>query len=639
MLQRSISNQETPRPLAQRAQSGTAPRSDHAQEADQENRTARTTPRGPSWDFSKIPLFPPDRTYQPQAQSRLSPPPLSGIAQRKLVVGEASDPLEHEADRIADHVMRMPMAPVQGGVQSKCEACEHDETSMRKSLSRADNSAPITVMPPTTALIVRRQWSDAGTGGAKSTQTTAPSSGWNKAATTIAGVRRIPIEGIAGGNTAKNEQAATKEAADNRAIVLIPASLDTSKPVEVLLHLHGYNVGYRQRKTQGKDDATLAPGTVRDVESDRIEQQIAASKRPIIGVLPQGTARSGFGNLNADAYVTAVLKALTAAGAWGEGVAAPTVGRVILSGHSGAGGRISEMMDEPGAPRLPSKLAEVALFDAINGPDELRIVTAWVLQHLDHDLAALTSLGAASNLVTPDQAAYLQKSLRFRAYYTSSDYRTRHEKLQDSIDRWFTANAARLGGSGSTLYIQLYDHYRTMPVHHGDHNVIMGKDDRLLDALTTLPPTIQPKVDPRRTPDFKAPELVEETVRRPGAGLDRASRAFMEARFGHDFSHVRVHADADAARSASAISARAYTIGDHVVFGPDAYAPDSDAGRRLLAHELTHVVQQGHAPPQAAEPDGASYARPAAEMRQPVRRRPAPAQAVNPKLLPMRADE
>ena len=65
----------------------------------------------------------------------------------------------------------------------------------------------------------------------------------------------------------------------------------------------------------------------------------------------------------------------------------------------------------------------------------------------------------------------------------------------------------------------------------------------------------------------------------------------MESRFGFDFSRVRVHRDDAAAQSAHGIGALAYTVGDHVVFGAGQYAPTSTRGRRVLAHELTHVVQ------------------------------------------------
>jgi len=70
------------------------------------------------------------------------------------------------------------------------------------------------------------------------------------------------------------------------------------------------------------------------------------------------------------------------------------------------------------------------------------------------------------------------------------------------------------------------------------------------------------------------------------------TRAYFQARLGHDFSRVRVHTDDVAARSARDLGADAYTVGDHVVFGAGRYEPGTDLGRRLLAHELTHVAQQ-----------------------------------------------
>jgi len=66
----------------------------------------------------------------------------------------------------------------------------------------------------------------------------------------------------------------------------------------------------------------------------------------------------------------------------------------------------------------------------------------------------------------------------------------------------------------------------------------------------------------------------------------------MEQRFGHDFSRVRVHADAKAQMSAQAVNANAYTVGNDIVFASGRYLPGLAEGRRLLAHELTHVVQQ-----------------------------------------------
>ncbi|MBS0445348.1 MAG: DUF4157 domain-containing protein [Proteobacteria bacterium] len=90
-----------------------------------------------------------------------------------------------------------------------------------------------------------------------------------------------------------------------------------------------------------------------------------------------------------------------------------------------------------------------------------------------------------------------------------------------------------------------------------------------------------------------APAQVDAVVASGGQALDAATRAYFEPRFGHDFGRVRVHHDAAAAASARAVDAVAYTVGEHVVFDQGRYAPASPAGRRLLAHELTHVVQQG----------------------------------------------
>lgn len=81
-----------------------------------------------------------------------------------------------------------------------------------------------------------------------------------------------------------------------------------------------------------------------------------------------------------------------------------------------------------------------------------------------------------------------------------------------------------------------------------------------------------------------------------GRPLDDATRSFMEARLGDDFSDVRVHTDSQARESARSVNAQAYTVGTDVVLQSDKYAPDSDLGKRLLAHELTHVMQQKSGP-------------------------------------------
>lgn len=92
-------------------------------------------------------------------------------------------------------------------------------------------------------------------------------------------------------------------------------------------------------------------------------------------------------------------------------------------------------------------------------------------------------------------------------------------------------------------------------------------------------------------PATQAPSPVRQLLRAPGRRLDERARAFMEPRFGCDFGAVRVHTDAQAARVAADLDARAFTTGSHIAFGEGEYAPTRASGRRLLAHELTHVLQ------------------------------------------------
>lgn len=100
------------------------------------------------------------------------------------------------------------------------------------------------------------------------------------------------------------------------------------------------------------------------------------------------------------------------------------------------------------------------------------------------------------------------------------------------------------------------------------------------------------RVRPDDSGGMAAPAILDDVLPSSGQPLDTGTRGFMESRFGHDFKRVRVHTDARAAESAQAIDALAYTVGSHVVFGTGQYAPGTSAGQKLLAHELTHVVQQ-----------------------------------------------
>jgi len=91
--------------------------------------------------------------------------------------------------------------------------------------------------------------------------------------------------------------------------------------------------------------------------------------------------------------------------------------------------------------------------------------------------------------------------------------------------------------------------------------------------------------------------LVAEATQTPGYPLDAVTKAFMEPRFGFDFSEVRIHSDAQAMNAAESMNASAFTLGNDISFSRGQYLPDTSEGRHLLAHELTHVVQQARSTP------------------------------------------
>ncbi|WP_338932833.1 DUF4157 domain-containing protein [Streptomyces netropsis] len=110
----------------------------------------------------------------------------------------------------------------------------------------------------------------------------------------------------------------------------------------------------------------------------------------------------------------------------------------------------------------------------------------------------------------------------------------------------------------------------------------------------------------RETPEDAPPRSSVHEVIASGGGrsLEPETRSDMEARLGADFSDVRVHTGSAAHESARDVGARAYTVGNDVVFQRDAYDPSSHAGRTTLAHELTHVIQQRSGPVEGTEAPG-----------------------------------
>ncbi len=111
-------------------------------------------------------------------------------------------------------------------------------------------------------------------------------------------------------------------------------------------------------------------------------------------------------------------------------------------------------------------------------------------------------------------------------------------------------------------------------------------------AVSSAPPRIQRYAGQISEGSNTAPASVDRALASSGRPLDIPLRTDMEQRFGHDFSRVRVHTGGAAEQSARDVNAHAYTVGNNVVFGAGQFVSGTQEGRRLLAHELTHVVQQ-----------------------------------------------
>lgn len=108
------------------------------------------------------------------------------------------------------------------------------------------------------------------------------------------------------------------------------------------------------------------------------------------------------------------------------------------------------------------------------------------------------------------------------------------------------------------------------------------------------------RVQAGETGQIATPPIVGEVLRSPGQPLEPAARDFMERRFGHDFGRIRIHTDPPAARASAAFGAEAFTVGHHIAFARGRFMPGAAHGRRLVAHELTHSIQQAATSPHIA---------------------------------------
>ena len=295
---------------------------------------------------------------------------------------------------------------------------------------------------------------------------------WNAGKTEVSEIRRYPLQlaGVgmkgtwlkAGGASAQM----TNESAAHRAIALVPEHLRETDKVTVLLHFHGYaeNTGRPYAGWREHTEDTAHPErshTVRDVAQDRIEQQMhAAGDDQIMGLLPVGGEQSQFSSdddayntFSGATYLDEVLKKLVEVGALKQKV---DVGGVILSAHSGGGFTVSSMLDGANKARAGQKpegrstpgarIAEVALFEAINNSDDYRKVDAWVEGEMNTLANVLAGSGSAA-----DKQAAIDTAPRFRAYYGSS-YVSNHVKLNQAIADWYDVSftGSERSGHGRT---------------------------------------------------------------------------------------------------------------------------------------------------------------------------------------------
>jgi hypothetical protein len=153
------------------------------------------------------------------------------------------------------------------------------------------------------------------------------------------------------------------------------------------------------------------------------------------------------------------------------------------------------------------------------------------------------------------------------------------------------------GDAQAKTYAELMDRFDPLPGgRKWKYQTITYDEARVIEFLKDKGVLQKKSAGPNTKPRPEAFSNIHEVLRSSGQPLDALTRTFFEPRFGRDFSHVRVHTGTEAAESARRVQANAYTVGEHLVFDAGHYAPGTDEGQKLLAHELTHVLQQSRAP-------------------------------------------
>jgi len=270
---------------------------------------------------------------------------------------------------------------------------------------------------------------------------------WNAAMREVGNVRRYPLQlasgGFEGAGLDEASASLTTESAQHRAIALVPAGLDPTKPVTVLLHFHGH------AETAGRPYASWREHKrtrqVRDVAHDQIAQQIEAAGDPqVLGVLPVGVGRSLFaktyGSFAGGPYLDQVFQALADVGATASKISSAAA-RVVLGAHSGGWFTVRSMLEASmaqaaggpvtGKSTAGLPIAGVALFEGHLDGGNWTTVRRWAYSHLDR-LAALMDTNADPAV----KEGAIRATPTLRAYYGRS-YTESHRLLDEALRAWF----------------------------------------------------------------------------------------------------------------------------------------------------------------------------------------------------------
>ncbi len=182
---------------------------------------------------------------------------------------------------------------------------------------------------------------------------------------------------------------------------------------------------------------------------------------------------------------------------------------------------------------------------------------------------------------SPLSTGLLQRKCACGQYMVAGEECAECVKKKNSLQRKLT-----IGASNDPLELEadrVADQVMRMP------------DSKTISTIPTMS-RLQRQANSESIVTTTAPNIINDVLNSSGQQLTPPTRAFFEPRFGQDFSHVRIHTNHQAVKSAEALSASAYTMGSNIVFGKGQYQPTSSEGKKLLAHELVHTVQQNNKP-------------------------------------------